>query len=172
MLACSDGMSAEELSQTQKTGMLAVDKSQFQRLVVRRKHVCQDALCRFQKGLDFHKHIHVIFVAEPAVDEGGPLRGFLHLLMGAIATNNNLFQGENHCRVPAPNMAELQKHTYHYVGRMMAVSLIHGGPSPVFLATSVVNYIFYGISKVRATVNEVPIHTIKSKLKEVGACGT
>lgn len=52
------------------------------------------------------------------------------------------------------------------------IYIMHGGPSPAFLSTSVVDYIFYGISKVRAAMNEVPIRTIRNKLKEVGACAT
>jgi len=31
---------------------------------------------RFKCGIDFSKYIHVSFVGEPAVDEGGPLREF------------------------------------------------------------------------------------------------
>ena len=87
--------------------------------------------------------------------------------MGAIATNSNLFHGNEDCRVPAPNVAELEKHTYEYVGQMIAVSLVHGGPSPVFLAPSVVDYIVHGMSKVKATASEVPSRRIGSTLEEV-----
>ena len=63
----------------------------------------------------------------------GPSVGIPAPIMGAIPTNNNLLQGENHCRVPALNMAKLQKHTYRYVRQMMAVSQMHGTPSTAFL---------------------------------------
>lgn len=66
----------------------------------------------------------------------GPSVGIPAPIMGAIPTNNNLLQEENHCRVPAPNMAKLQKHTYGYVRQMMAVSLMHGTPSTAFLLTT------------------------------------
>ena len=96
-------------------------------------------------GINFHKYIHVTFLNEPAVDYGGPLREFLQLLMGSIAMNNYLFSGCEDCRVPTPNVMELQKHTYQHVGEMIAVSLIHGGPAPSFFAPSLVNYMVYGL---------------------------
>ena len=91
---------------------------------------------------------------------------FLHILMGAIATNNSLFNCVKDCRVPAPNMAAFQRNTYKHIGQMMAVSLIHGGPVPTFLAPSVVDYFVRGVKYVKASPEEVPIPTIKQKLME------
>ncbi len=146
---------------------MPVDASLYQRIVVRRRHVWQDALNRFKCGIDFSKYIRVSFVGEPAVDEGGPLREFLHLLMGCIATNNGLFSGREECRVPAANLAELGRNTYKHVGEMIAVSLVHGGPAPAFFAPSVADYILNGMKKVNATVSEVPSLEVAEKLKKV-----
>ena len=44
---------------------LPADRSQSQRLIVRRK---QDALRRYRGDLDLQKYIKVNFVGEPAVD--------------------------------------------------------------------------------------------------------
>ncbi len=44
------------------------------------------------------------------------------------ATFNSLFCGGEDCRVPTPNMMELEKGTYQHAREMLAVSLIHGGP--------------------------------------------
>lgn len=77
--------------------MLPCDKSQYQRFVVRRKHLWEDALQRFQLGINFSKYIRVTFLHDPAVDDGGPMREFLRLLMGRIATNNCLFSGGEDC---------------------------------------------------------------------------
>ena len=129
----SDGMSIDAILHRQKVKMLPVDRSEYQQIVVRRKHLWEDALHHFQSGINFRKYIRITFVGEPAVDDGGPLRDFFHRLMGAIATNNCLFHGEEDCRVPVPNVTALEKCTYQYVGEMIAVSLIHGGPSPTFM---------------------------------------
>ncbi len=158
-----------KLLQLQRAKKLPVDTSLYQRIVVRRRHLWQDALNRFKCGIDFGKYIRVSFVGEPAVDEGGPLREFLHLLMSSIATNNYLFGGREECRVPAANLAELGKNTYKYVGEMIAVSLVHGGPAPAFFAPSVADYIVYGMNKVNATVGEVPSQEVVDTLKKVSS---
>ena len=146
---------------------MPVDSSRYQRIVVRRKHLWEDSLHKFRSGIDFHKYIHVTFVGEPAVDAGGPLREFLHLLMGEIASNNSLFSGDDKHRVPIPNMSALEKETYCYVGQMIAVSIIHGGPAPTFLAPSIVDYILKGIRGVNPEVKEVPNVQVRNKLEEV-----
>lgn len=88
--------------------------------------------------------------------------------MGEIASNNIIFCGEKY-RVPAPNMIALEKQTYRHVGQMMAVSLIHGGPAPTFLAPSVISYIIKGIQGAEPDIQEVPNTHVRKKLEEV--CG-
>ena len=163
----SDGIPVETILHRQKVKMLPVDRSEYQRIVVRRKHLWEDALRRFRLGINFQKYIRITFVGEAAVDDGGPLREFLHRLMGAIANNNCLFHGREDCRVPTPNVTALEKRTYQYIGEMISVSLIHGGPSPPFFAPSVVDYIVHGMTKVTATIGEVPDDNIRRKLEEV-----
>ena len=85
-----DEVEVGHLLQMQKSKMLPVDTSAYQQIVVHRKHLWEDALNCFKGGLDFTKYICISFVGEPAVDEGGPLREFLHLLIGSIATNNSV----------------------------------------------------------------------------------
>ena len=165
-------MSIEALLSRQRGKFLPVDRSVYQRIVVRRKHLWQDSLHRFQCGLDFCKHIRVLFVGEPAVDDGGPLREFLYLLMGEISANNSLFCGQENIRIPAANMAAFEKHTYKHVGQMIAVSLLHGGPAPTFFAPSIVDYIIHGITRVKLSIDEVPNPIIKSKLFKVSYDGS
>ena len=106
-------------------------------------------------------------MGEPGVDEGGPLREFLHLLMGAIASNNSLWRSEEYHRLPSPHLTSLEQQTYKYIGQMISVSQIHGGPSPTFFANCVVDYIVHGLAKVRANVDEVTDETIKANLRQV-----
>lgn len=91
-------------------------------------------------GINFQQQLCIVFVGEPAVDVGGPLREFLHLLMGEIAANNSLFLRRRALRAPVPNMAALQKLTFKHVGEMISVSPIHGGPPPTFLAQWTIMY--------------------------------
>ena len=129
----SDGMSVQTVLQRQRAKVLPVDRYHYQRIYVRRKHVWEDTLNAFKSGLDFGKYIKVTFAGTPAVDDGGPLREFLRLMMGSIAMNNMLFQGESTLRVPTCNVAGLENKLYERIGEVISVSLIHGGPAPTFL---------------------------------------
>ncbi len=50
---------------------------------------------------------------------------------------------------------------------MIALSIIHGGPGPVFFAPVVVDYLFGGISKVNPSVDDVPDAQLQSKITQV-----
>ena len=166
MIIYSDGVSVSTLLRSQRNQQLPV-RTEYQRVVVRRRHLFDDALHRFKSGLDATKHLRVTFVGEPAVDEGGPLREFLFLLVGKIARNNSLFCGEETNRIPMHNMVELGKRTFYYIGVMLTISLIHGGPSPAFFAAAVADYIVYGMAKVKATPEDVADHAMREKLVKV-----
>ena len=71
VLSCSDGMSIETILSRHRTKMLPLDASLTQRIVVRRKHIWKDALHRFRSGVDYHKHLRILFMGESAVDDGG-----------------------------------------------------------------------------------------------------
>ena len=163
----SNGTPAVDLLKYQRVKELPADRNAYQRLVIRRKHIWKDSLQSFRSHLDFSKYIRVTFVGEPAVDEGGPLREYLHLLMGVVGSHNDLFRGDDYSRVPCPNLRALQQKTYKYIGQMIAVSLIHGGPVPSFLAPSVLEYITFGLEKVKGRVEDVPNKELKEKLSKV-----
>ena len=107
------------------------------------------------------------FLGEPAVDAGGPLREFFHLLLSEIAQNNTLFCGKAMTRVPKHNMVELSKQTYKCIGSILAASIVHGGPAPKFFSDAVANYIVYGIEHTKASVEDVPCTLMKDKLQKV-----
>ena len=144
--------------------MLPSDRSDKVRIVVRRSKILLHVL---RNGLDVLKHIHITFVNEPTVDQGGPLREYFRLLLTSVAANNTLFSGPDSALAPNHNMAELEKMTYYYVGVIIALSLLHGGAAPQFFSSAVADYIIYGVKKVNATIDDVPNHTIKQSLQKV-----
>lgn len=84
------------------------------------------------------------------------MREFLHLLMAAVARNNSFFCGREDSRVPMHSLPELEKQTFYYIGRVIALTLVYGGPAPCFFSPAVADYIVYGIQKVKVTVDDVP----------------
>ena len=130
------------LLQEHKICYMPQSQDDVQRIVVRRRHIWSDTVRKLKGGLDVNKHIKVSFVGDVAVDEGGPRREFLTLLMRDMAGNNSLFQGKLHQRLPRPNLVELNKRSFYCVGLCIAMSLVHGGPNPAFFAPSVARYGF------------------------------
>lgn len=135
------------------------------RLNIRRHHVYADSLKAFKKKFPLSATIRVVFLGEPAIDVGGPLREYLTLLMKEVMTNNSLFNGPTECRGPVHSMRNIETKVLCYVGQMMAVSIFHGGPGPGCLSHAVVDYITFGLSKVNAEIDDVPDDKIQKHLK-------
>ena len=150
-----------------KDEVLPTDVEDRVRIIVQRKHVWDDTLHKLCNGFDTSKHLQVTFLGEPAIDDGGPMREFLRLLMGTLVGNNSLFCGDVNARLLRHNLIELNKKTFFHVGQVLALSLIHGGPSPSFFAEPVADYIMHGLKKVKACVTDVQDDVIKQSLQKV-----
>ena len=61
----------------------------------------------------------------------------------------------------------VQDEMYLYIGRMMALSILHGGPGPVFFAPAIIDYLFDGTSGVKVTIADVPDKHIQSQIRKV-----
>ena len=110
MITCflySTDETLQELLRKHSMKCLLISKDESQRIVIRRRHLWEDALNRFKSGLNEKKYIKITFVGEPAVDQGGPLREFFHLLLCCISQNNNLFGGDALSLGPVHNMLQI-----------------------------------------------------------------
>ena len=65
------------------------------------------------------------------------------------------------------SVMELERQTFVYIGRIIALSLLYGGPAPTFFSPAVADYIVHGILKVKATVDDVPDEEVRKKLINV-----
>ena len=81
LLFYSEGVTLSTLLRSHRFQNLPSNPNESQRIIIRRKHVWEDALHQLKCGFDVHKHPKVTFVGEPAVDDGGPRREFFHLLI-------------------------------------------------------------------------------------------
>lgn len=107
-------MTVAELLQIHKVQVLGkyIDDFHPTRLTVRRKHILEDTLHRLRKGADLSKPLRIVFIGESAVDDRGPLREYLYMVMVAILRNESLFCGSDDNRVPRHNVVELEKKTF------------------------------------------------------------
>ncbi|XP_049913676.1 uncharacterized protein LOC126398392 isoform X3 [Epinephelus moara] len=114
--------------------------------------------------------LNVVFVdedgnGEGAVDEGGPTREYLRLLMRAIH-QSNIFEGHEKDRQLSLDTQALQTNLYTWVAKMIAVCVVHGGVGPHFFSERLFQQIC-GIPTSLANVDEVCDHTFRQQLIKI-----
>lgn len=157
-----------DLIRSHRLDVLPSDPQDVYRIKVRRTAVWADTIQQLRRGLPVEKHLRVTFLGEPAVDVGGPLREYFHLLIASVAQNNSLFVGPQFKRTPAHSVVEVDRKTFYYVGVILAALIVYGGSAPSFFTEAVADFLLYGLGKVRVTVEDVPDPVIRVKLEKVG----
>ena len=114
---------------------------------------------------DPSKHLKVVFLGEPGIDDGAPRREFFRLLLEEVGRNNMLFRGPLERRVPAHNVLAMQDELFFHVGQIMALSMIHDGPCVRWLAPPVVHYLLG--CDAAGCADDTPDHSIVTKVKAV-----
>lgn len=107
------------------------------RLTVNRSSILSDSVSIFkQRSFDFRKPLKITFEGEPAIDGGGPKREYFTLVLRQLlspSASPRLFEGRGNVFVPMHNSDALRSNLYKVAGRIVATSIIHGGPGlPVF----------------------------------------
>ncbi|CAG9763530.1 unnamed protein product [Ceutorhynchus assimilis] len=92
--------------------------------------------------------IHVNFTdieekTEGAIDEGGPKREMFRLLLKFLS-NSNLFTGNEMKHISLDSKA-LHEQYYYEAGRIISLSLVHGGTGPHFFSETLYSLVTYGI---------------------------
>ena len=136
-------------------------------IAVRRRHLWKDTkLVLSRRNNVYSMGMRVTFVSEAAVDEGGPRREFFRLALADMAHNNALFDGVSHRRIARHNLIELQGNSYLIVGRIIALSLMYGGPPPQFFARAVAEYLL-DVIPYSVSVDDVPDSSVQQNLLRV-----
>ncbi|XP_038131559.1 uncharacterized protein LOC119776962 [Cyprinodon tularosa] len=104
-------------------------------------------------------------VYEEGIDTGGPRREFLSLLMKCLK-DRPIFDGPEGHRFLVYNANAVREDEYFLAGKMIAVSVVHGGPGPHFLSEDLVHYLA-GQPSFQPTVKLVTDERIGKALHEV-----
>ena len=136
-------------------------------IAIRRRHIWKDTkLVLSRRNNVYSGGIRVTFISEAAVDEGGPRREFFRLVLAELAQNNALFDGGEQRRIARHNIMELQGNSYLIAGRVIALSLMYGGPAPQFFASPVAEYLLDGTVH-SVCIEDVPDQSIQRSLFQV-----
>lgn len=100
-------------------------------------------------------------VAEGAVDEGGPTRELFRLALSFLQ-NSQLFTGAIKKNISLHNTS-LNEKLYYEAGRLISLSLVHGGPGPHFFSETLFSMLTAGVQNTLPTLDDVDTE-IRNKL--------
>lgn len=145
------------------------------RFNINRKNLLDGAFRAFgRKSYDPFRRISVRFSDEcgnfeEGVDLGGPRREFLSLLMEEIE-KSSMLAGPDGCKNLALDSVAIRKDRYYLVGKAIAVSMVHGGPSPGFFSSTLFECISNG--QVSPTIEDVNDLDLQAKIKKISHAAT
>ena len=93
--------------------------------------------------------------SEEAVDLGGPNRELLTLLLHYLQ-NSSLFIGNDNNTFMTSNTQMVNDSDYFLAGRIIAVSLVHGGPAPKFFSSILFDALYKDPRNILVKVDNVP----------------
>ncbi|XP_067895470.1 G2/M phase-specific E3 ubiquitin-protein ligase isoform X2 [Heterodontus francisci] len=108
---------------------------------------------------------------QDAVDQGNPCHEFFCLLMHHLE-NSVLFEGSTTSKNMTLNSRALRWDWYYEAGRMIALSIVHGGPSPNFFSTTLFNCLAYGPEVTEPTMEDVTHFEVIQKIKKIKESST
>ncbi|KAI4891458.1 hypothetical protein NFI96_024367 [Prochilodus magdalenae] len=136
-----------------------IDRTSCSRFNINRANVWDGAIQGFERSAYNPSYDMLVKFSddagqtEEALDTGGPKREFLTLLMDAIRTRRVF------------DAAEEDEH--FHVGRMIAVSIVHGGPGPRCLSPNLFQYLTGKVKSIEVPIEEIPDEEVRNALLEI-----
>ncbi|XP_040904285.1 G2/M phase-specific E3 ubiquitin-protein ligase-like [Toxotes jaculatrix] len=168
-----DGSQVEQQSASEVIANLAlqIDRNTVSRFNICRSEFWDGAMRGLKRGtFSEAKDLLVKFSDdagrfEEGLDTGGPKREFLSLLMKSLR-KLPIFDGPAESRYIVYNSTAIREDEYRLAGKMIAVSIVHGGPGPNFLSKDLVSYIS-GQTSFSSSVADITDEEIGKVLQEI-----
>ena len=146
----------------------AVDKTNNQRVNVRRRELLQDAFRQFKRtSFDVTKMLRITFLGESAVDGGGPCREFFRLLLADLFTVSGLFVGYPSSVTAAHNVVSLENGDFAIAAKVVVTSIVQGGLAPHCFSAAIADFIVYGEVRSPVNLNDIADSDVREKMKKV-----
>ena len=120
---------------------LDIDKFNTYRI---RVQLWDDGCEELRRNFNVRKHLKVKFIGEKGEDGGGPKREFFFQIMEAMGNQHMLLGGPKGSCTPKHNVMALQSKQFYLIGKIIALSVLNGGPAPKFFSQPILDYLFYG----------------------------
>ncbi|XP_077863614.1 G2/M phase-specific E3 ubiquitin-protein ligase-like, partial [Saccoglossus kowalevskii] len=148
------------------------DYQNYQRVNILRSTFWKTAVRAINRP-DFlpNKLIKVSFIGESAVDDGGPRREFCSLLINSVKTCGVLEGKENNLSF-SHDLRFLAERRYFTAGKMVAISLCHGGPGLHCLSQATFQYMARGCVEQPIAIDEIPDYDIQLIAKQIQSSET
>lgn len=137
-----------------------INLDEISKFNISRSNLWESAFRGFnRKSFSPTKKISVKFMddmgqSEGAIDASGPRREFLTLVLEYIRSSP-LFVGENNCKFLTCYAQNIENREYFLAGQIFAISLVHGGPAPHFLAPQVFKSLIENPNKQKGTIDDI-----------------
>uniref|UniRef100_A0A8C6QJ68 G2/M-phase specific E3 ubiquitin ligase n=1 Tax=Nannospalax galili TaxID=1026970 RepID=A0A8C6QJ68_NANGA len=132
-------------------------KKKARRLYINKANIWRSALEGFRsQNFNPSNTIEVVYLNENDTlgrEYPGSKQEFLSLLMQHLE-NSSLFEGSLSKNLSLNSQA-LKENLYYEAGKMLAISLVHGGPSPGFFSKTLFNCIAYGPENSQPSLDDV-----------------
>uniref|UniRef100_A0A8D2Q439 G2/M-phase specific E3 ubiquitin protein ligase n=1 Tax=Varanus komodoensis TaxID=61221 RepID=A0A8D2Q439_VARKO len=145
------------------------------RLNINRQNIWDSALKGFQKRSFNPAHtLEVKYVNcrnKTEMDICYSSKEDFFLLLMLHLQNSSLFEGSLSKNLSFDSQA-LKDNLYYEAGKMIAVSLVHGGPSPSFFSKTLFNCLVYGTENVKPTVEDVADADVLQTIEKIKSAMT
>ncbi|XP_041834185.1 G2/M phase-specific E3 ubiquitin-protein ligase-like, partial [Melanotaenia boesemani] len=177
----SNAQNDAEVEQPSVSEVIANLALQIDRGAVNRFNICQSdiwdgAVRGFRRGTFAETNDLLVKFSddegrfEEGLDTGGPKREFLFLLMKRL-NKRPIFDGPEQSRYLVYNSTAIREDEYSLAGKMIAMSIVHGGPGPNFLSKDVVSYIS-GQSSFNPSIGDITDEEIGKVLQQIEVAST
>ena len=61
-----------------------------------------------------------------------------------MGKRNMLFEGPVECRIPKHSLLAVREKKFYLMGKILALSVLNGGPAPKFFPGYILEYLVYG----------------------------
>jgi hypothetical protein len=128
--------------------------------------VFDDALFLFSReNFDISKRLHVRFIGESGIDDGGIRREFFRLIIKETLRSSP-FAGWPSNVIPIRSNNVTLNH-YFQIWRILCASIIHGGEAPPCFSRGIAEFIIFNEIKTSPCIEDVPDNAIWQSLRKV-----